>query len=358
MGNYEREDNNHLKLIDFGLARVFKPNTKIHLSGGTLPYVAPEVLKLSYTTQCDMWSLGVIVYVLFFGYMPFAGTEEAMKSLIMEGSFKKKDGDWESVPEDARDFVSNLILPDETLRLTALAALDHPWIQNRAEHEDIGVAGGVAGALMNFGEVSALRQQCMLAMSWSLTTEDRAQMRDAFIQMDKDGSGTLSLDEFRQAIESSCHLSDEEVLQRFQSLDPNHDEQINYSDFLAAMVASRIELHDDLLRTAFHRFDKDNTGFISNSNFKEILSGSIDDEEIEKVMNEIGSEQDGKVSYDDWIHYLCGGDIHPSHHEAACNIIDQTIKSHQDHERPKSVRMKTKKLGKGRETTCCYCSVQ
>merc|ERR1719183_2388648 len=68
---YESAKSDHLKLIDFGFSKVWEPNTKMALSCGTLSYVAPEVLAKDYTSQCDMWSFGVIVFILLVGYMPF-----------------------------------------------------------------------------------------------------------------------------------------------------------------------------------------------------------------------------------------------------------------------------------------------
>jgi len=85
---YEKQGSNHLKLIDFGFSKVWNPNNKMRMSCGTLSYVAPEVLKKSYTSQCDMWSLGVIAFILLVGYMPFSGAEEQQTKDIMAGKFK------------------------------------------------------------------------------------------------------------------------------------------------------------------------------------------------------------------------------------------------------------------------------
>merc|ERR1719230_1397746 len=87
---YEKKDGNHLKLIDFGFSKVWQRNTKMDLSCGTLSYVAPEVLEKDYTSQCDLWSLGVIVFILLVGYMPFHGTEGSQIKNIKAGSYSVK----------------------------------------------------------------------------------------------------------------------------------------------------------------------------------------------------------------------------------------------------------------------------
>merc|ERR1719181_1115236 len=94
---YERKEGkgaDFLKLIDFGFSKIWEKNTKMELSCGTLSYVAPEVLNRSYTSQCDLWSLGVIVFILLVGYMPFTGSEGAQTHLIKEGKYKFKKERW------------------------------------------------------------------------------------------------------------------------------------------------------------------------------------------------------------------------------------------------------------------------
>ena len=63
----------HIKVIDFGTSRTFDPKRKMKEQLGTPYYIAPEVLRKKYNQKCDIWSLGVIMYVLFCGYPPFGG---------------------------------------------------------------------------------------------------------------------------------------------------------------------------------------------------------------------------------------------------------------------------------------------
>merc|ERR1712048_298793 len=107
---YESKNTDHLKLIDFGFSKIWEKNTKMELSCGTLSYVAPEVLKKSYTSQCDMWSLGVIVFILLVGYMPFSGDDEVQFAHIKAGRYKKKPERWNSISEVAKDFTFKLLL--------------------------------------------------------------------------------------------------------------------------------------------------------------------------------------------------------------------------------------------------------
>ncbi|CAJ1436781.1 unnamed protein product [Effrenium voratum] len=100
---YEAKDSDHLKLIDFGFSKIWQPNTTMAVSCGTLAYVAPEVLEKSYTSQCDLWSLGVVAFVLLFGYMPFSGAESKQIRDIKEGNFTRKQVIWGKASQGAKD---------------------------------------------------------------------------------------------------------------------------------------------------------------------------------------------------------------------------------------------------------------
>lgn len=324
---YDSKTSNHLKLIDFGFSKVWDVNTKMHVSCGTLSYVAPEVLQKSYTSQCDMWSLGVIVFILLVGYMPFSGQEHVQTKLISEGKYKLKPECWATVSQKAKDLMSKLLTVDPAKRLTAQQALEDPFISNRERHSqmDDQEASGVVDALRNFGQASKFRRACMGMMAWSLSNEERAKVRQYFIEMDKTQQGTITLAELRSIMVEKFNVSDEETRQIFQALDTNHDDEIHYSDFLAAMSSSRIALHDDLIKNAFNRFDTDNTGFISPSNLKEVLGGTLDGAEIDAMIAEADFKHDGQISYAEFVTYLKGDACADNHAITANKLIDNEL---------------------------------
>merc|ERR1719440_1813178 len=116
---YEKPDTDHLKLIDFGFSHIWEPNTKMALSCGTLAYVAPEVLDKSYTNKCDLWSLGVVIFILLVGYMPFAGSESHQVQMIKAGKCTFRKESWAKVSKEASEFVSKLLVVDVEKRLSA-----------------------------------------------------------------------------------------------------------------------------------------------------------------------------------------------------------------------------------------------
>jgi calcium-dependent protein kinase len=339
---YESEDSNHLKLIDFGFSKVWSPNTKLHLSCGTLAYVAPEVLEQNYTSQCDLWSYGVTVFIMFFGYMPFSGSEERQMASIQSGKFTKKPEIWGKASKGAQDFVEKLLVVDPKKRMTASDALKHEFIaqRDRLENATSHMDQGIADALVSFGHASAFRRACMEMMAWSLTNEERSQVRDAFLELDKDRSGTVSLVEFKQVLEQQFHITDEKALEAFAAMDVNHHDEIHYTDFLAAMVSSRIKLHDDLLKATFKRFDTDNSGYITAEDLRKVLGEAFDGEDIEHLMEEAHAH-DGKISVDEFIAFIKNPDAQEHHADAATRIIDKAA-AHEDHAPTRAKKVKAK----------------
>merc|ERR1719361_2271673 len=117
-------------------------------------------------------------------------------------------------------------------------------------------------------------------MAWSLSNEERALVRQHFVSLDQNNQGTITLAELRKVLVEKFHISDEETMQIFNALDSNSDEEIHYSDFLAAMVNTQIAMHDDLLRTAFKKFDTDRSGHITVKNLKHVLGSTFEGKSV------------------------------------------------------------------------------
>lgn len=320
---YDQKNSSHLKLIDFGFSKVWEPNVKMHVSCGTLSYVAPEVLDKNYTAQCDLWSLGVIVFILLAGYMPFSGSEAVQTRNISEGKYKMKPERWKNVSEEATGFVKALLQTDPKKRLTCQQALDHPWITNRHQYKGE-VSPEIVDALRQFGHATKFKRVCLEMMAWSLSNDERSKVRDYFVMMDKSQQGTITLTELREVMVNKFHIADGEVSEIFHALDTNHDEEIHYSDFLAAMVSTRIAVHDDLLKQAFKKFDVDNSGYITVENLKEVLGEHHEGSEIEGLLAEADFTHDGRISYQEFVAYIKDQPL-DSHANSAAKVVDGMI---------------------------------
>jgi len=124
---------NRLKLVDFGFARRLSDNQETRVMTGTPQFVSPEVIKYEpVTLATDMWSLGVITYVLLSGLSPFLGEEnqETFKN-VLSGNYSFDEEEFEEITKEAKDFIAKMLILDQSKRMHAAAALYHPWMLGR-----------------------------------------------------------------------------------------------------------------------------------------------------------------------------------------------------------------------------------
>lgn len=133
---YEKpEDDSRLKLADFGLATLLAPAQLMNVACGTPGYVAPEILRgASYGKQVDIWSIGVILYILLCGFPPFYDdNNKKLFTLIVHANYSFPDPYWTKVSEGAKDLVRRLLVVDANERLTADQILQHPWLTSSGD---------------------------------------------------------------------------------------------------------------------------------------------------------------------------------------------------------------------------------
>jgi len=302
---YESKGGRHLKLIDFGFSKFCDPKFGMFQSCGTLSYVAPEVLENNYTSQADLWSLGVVTFILLSGCMPFIGTRDIMRRAILDGCYAMKKAEWGKICETGKNFVTSLLNIDAEQRPNAIQALGHPWMRQRAKRLfAMTVDESIAHSLRGFGQASKFRRACLSMMAWSLTNAEQEQVRKDFLEIDKSKEGTITLTELRTLLMNKLEIYDAEVNHIFNALDTNKDQRIHYTDFLAAMVSTRIALHDGLLRTAFDRFDADNSGFITPDNLRQMLGENFEGAEVDQLISEADFKRDGKISYPEFVAFV------------------------------------------------------
>lgn len=126
-------DQTRVTIIDFGTAGEYVPGEKLTQKYGTPYYIAPEVLRRSYDHKCDLWSCGVILYILLCGYPPFNGqTDKKIIEAVLSGDFTLDEPEWHAVSDSAKDLVQRLLANNPDDRISALDSLNHPWIQENA----------------------------------------------------------------------------------------------------------------------------------------------------------------------------------------------------------------------------------
>eukprot|EP00929_Paragymnodinium_shiwhaense_P076986 TRINITY_DN39621_c0_g1_i1.p1 TRINITY_DN39621_c0_g1~~TRINITY_DN39621_c0_g1_i1.p1 ORF type:complete len:659 (-),score=136.24 TRINITY_DN39621_c0_g1_i1:213-2189(-) len=305
---YDTEGSDFLKLIDFGFSRRWnaKSDEKMQHGCGTLAYTAPEVLKRSYTIQCDMWSLGVIVFTMLCGSAPFgSGTQHEQMSKIVAGKYRMKPDKWKHLSDDAVDFTLSLLRVDPHERLTARKAIAHPWLAFRDSSQPrLQADSSIVQALRAFGEMSKFRRCCLGLLAWALTAEDRAKVRDYFIAIDANHCGTITFKELQKVLTDKFKVADEETRRIFDCMKTGGREDVSYSDFLAATATSHVGLRDDLLYSVFGKFDSDRSGCITAEDLRAVLGDSFEGDDASTLLAQADMLKNKRISSDEFVAFL------------------------------------------------------
>jgi len=331
-----------LKIIDFGLARIEEtdkadsssPNSvcdTMHTRVGTPYYIAPEVLARSYTKACDLWSIGVITYILLCGYPPFNGDSdvaifERVKRGLTSRSFPKED--WDDISAEAKAFIQNLLSLDPMARMTAREALEHPWI---VRHAKGGVGGGaessslssttaappkpvaekkhhhhhhhrkkrlngdqLAARLQNFVGMSKLKKVALNVLAHHLTEREISELSQIWQQIDTEKRGVITLQQLRDALVDNGHnATQEEMRSLLMGLDTDKNDLIDYWEFAASLLARNKTIRDDRVKEIFETLDQNHTGYIEVENLIDIMGSK------EHALEVLGDDfPDGRISLD------------------------------------------------------------
>ncbi|XP_065007887.1 calcium-dependent protein kinase 4 [Musa acuminata AAA Group] len=233
------EENSPLKATDFGLSDFIEPGKKFHAIVGSAYYVAPEVLKRKSGPESDVWSIGVITYILLCGRHPFWDrTEDGIFREVLRNKpdFRRKP--WPSISNSAKDFVKKLLVKDPHVRLTAAQALSNPWVREGGNALEIPLDISVLSNMCQFVKYSRLKQFALRALASTLDEDELANLRDQFQAIDVDKSGSISLDEMRQALAKDVpwRLKGPRVLEILQAVDSNTDGLVDFTEFVAATL--------------------------------------------------------------------------------------------------------------------------
>lgn len=297
-----------IKLIDFGLSKKIEGEKKYMTEGvGTIYTMAPQVLRGVYTSQADLWSTGVIAYMLLSNTKPFYGKKRRhVVSRILKGVYTFYSTTWEHISDEAKDFVDKLIEVDPNVRMNAVEALNHKWLSkefNISERSpNATLMESVHENIINYGAVSEFKKLALMVIAHKSTTDEILELRQAFDAFDTGNTGTISFDDFKIAMKkSSNQISDEEVERLFRTLDVGADNEIYYLEFLAATLEAHGRITEERLAEAFDRIDSDDSGIISKQNLKQFLGKNYSDEKIDLILNEVDFDHDGGINFEEFL---------------------------------------------------------
>lgn len=232
---------------------------------GSPAFVAPEVILGSYTEGCDLWSLGVFMYFLLCGYLPFSGdTDTAMLKLILSAHVKFNPDNFRQVPGSCKEFIRQLLQRSVKRRLTAPKALQHDWLAaclgDRSARMPAALLvdrQSLASRLGLFAGMGIMKQFILFVMATHAETAEIHDLMEAFSFLDRESSGILSM----ASVETMLDVPMLRLARPGSGQDTG--DLMDYKHFLAAALAPEFYLQESLLAETFHSFDSRRCGFIS-----------------------------------------------------------------------------------------------
>ncbi|XP_044506014.1 CDPK-related kinase 1-like [Mangifera indica] len=258
-----KDENSPLKAIDFGLSDYVKPDERLNDIVGSAYYVAPEVLHRSYGTEADMWSIGVIAYILLCGSRPFwARTESGIFRAVLKADPSFDEAPWPSLSPEAIDFVKRLLNKDYRKRLTAAQALSHPWLAN---YHDVKIPSDmiVYRLVKAYIASSSLRKAALGALAKTLTVAQLAYLREQFTLLGPNKSGFISMQNYKMAVtkNSTDAMKDSRVLDYASMIGSLQYRKLDFEEFCTAAISVHqlegMETWEQHARHAYDLFEKD-----------------------------------------------------------------------------------------------------
>ncbi|CAG9322692.1 unnamed protein product [Blepharisma stoltei] len=306
-----------LKIIDFGLSNKFgskfKHIVKMESFVGTPYYIAPEVIKGDYGPKCDIWSVGVIMYVMLTGHVPFPGdTQVKIFKNIMKAKLKLENPIWDTISDAAKDLLKRLLVANPHQRLSAAEALNHHWF-NDPSKQKLALDPNIILALRSYKPKSQMQRAALGIIVKYLSVDQIKDLRQAFYDIDVNQKGELNIHEIDEALNKcGINLPKTQLSELFRNLDYNGAGVINYSEFLSATLSSKIQLDEHMLWMAFKVFDKEDQGFITVDNIHEIMNKMgkhVTKDQVREILNEVDLQHDGVICFDEFKKMLSGAKI-------------------------------------------------
>ncbi|KAK3025620.1 hypothetical protein RJ639_042118 [Escallonia herrerae] len=306
-----KDENSQLKAIDFGLSDFVRADEKLSDIVGSAYYVAPEVLHRSYSTEADVWSVGVVAYILLCGSRPFwSRTESGIFRAVLKADLNFDEAPWPSLSLEAKDFVKRLLNKDPRKRMTAAQALGHPWIRTcndiKAPLDIL-----VFSLLKAYMRSSPLRKAALRALSKTLTEDDIFYLKEQFALLEPNKDGSITLENIRKALmkHATDAMKETCVPDFLASLNALQYRRMEFEEFCAAAFSihqlEALDRWEQHARCAYEIFEESgNRAIVIQELASELgLGPSVP---VHAVLNDWVRHADGKLSFLGFVKLLHG----------------------------------------------------
>ncbi|KAI3981435.1 hypothetical protein MKX01_036820 [Papaver californicum] len=303
-----KDEDATVKLIDFGLSDFVRPDERLNDIVGSAFYVAPEVLHRSYTLEADIWSIGVITFILLCGSRPFwARTESGIFRAVLRADPNFDDAPWPEVSPEAKDFVKRLLNKDHRKRMTAAQALTHPWLRDEISVVPLDIL--IYKLVKSFFRATPLKRAALKCLSKALTEDELVYLRIQFKLLEPNKDGRISLDNFRMALvrNATDAMKESRVAEILNSMGQLSYKKMDFEEFCAAAISAyqleALEGWEQIATTAFDYFEQEANRIISVEELaREMNLGPT----AHSVLRDWIRKSDGKLNFLGYTKFLHG----------------------------------------------------
>ena len=322
------EPDSPIKLIDFGFSVLSENVTnskadekdpdpkkggfkRMKSKVGTLYYISPEIIKGSYDEKCDIWACGVILYILLGGYPPFNGpSDKEVYNLITQIKYDFSQPSWKNISKYAKDLIKNMLKPAKS-RYTAKQVLSSKWLEiklRESNKENLSFILDYRN-LQKFRTYNQFKQILITFIASRLNSSESKEISNIFYNMDEEKKGFIIFEDFRKYIKNEYEMDDlveneEELRKSFQSVDIDHNNKIDYTEFLACNLSKEVFLKEEKLKEAFQAFDINDNGAIKKEDIIRTLKlDNLPDKNkiVNSIIEENDFDKDGKINFADFL---------------------------------------------------------
>ena len=311
------DKNNRVRLIDFGLSEFKLDSKKSAIIAGTPYFMSPESLKGMQGKESDMWSLGVLLYLLVSGHYPFnAANKQALFLKIQEDDFEFDRQSFRTVSASCKNLICKLLVKDCKQRISITEALSHEWFKTPETQQADNIAQIEAETierLRNFKGRTQMKRQAMRLLVRMTSSSDNQviHLREQFQRIDSDNTGLIDVKKLVNIVQA--HFTEQEANQIIKELDSSGNHMINYSEFIAATtnIVAFLENQEgrEKVDAIFEMFDTRHEGRISAKDIKsamEKLNRQISDQEISDTMAKYDMNDDGYIDREEFEKFFIG----------------------------------------------------
>lgn len=310
-----------LKLIDTGFSKIFgelkgvgkrlgadsdkgKNNYNPAAKTYNIMFVPPELLQGAYDEKSDVWSIGVMLYMMITGISPIKGeTQAEMFKIISRKKVSYHDPIWKTVSDELKDLLKHMLC-DITTRYTAQQVLDHDWVKNNA-------ANGSAESIQNFDIESfkklssnyMLKKNMISILSSKLKEEEIVAIKSLFDSV-KGEDGMITIDQLKESF-NKMELNQVSAETLFKSMDQDGDGKIDFNEFITAAVEQFSYFREEELLETFKMIDLDGSGKLSKQEIKMALKkDNVSEERVDKLVKEFDLNSDGEIDYNEFLQMM------------------------------------------------------